>query len=226
MSILSRFGDIMAANINALLDKAEDPAKMVDQTLRNLRENLADVKKETKAVMADELSAKRRLDECQAEIARYTNAATNAVKAGQDNDARILLEKKQSLSAKLTDLQQTYDLAHANATKMRQMHDKLVNDIAELETRKDTIKAKINVAKAQERINKVTDAAGDASDNLAAFDRMEDKADRLLDEAMAHAELNEGPKDEAADLAAKYGGGSSNMSVEDELAAIKASMNQ
>lgn len=226
MSILSRFGDIMAANINALLDKAEDPAKMVDQTLRNLRENLADVKKETKAVMADELSAKRRLDECQAEIARYTNAATNAVKAGQDNDARVLLEKKQALSAKLTDLQQTYDLAHANATKMRQMHDKLVNDIAELETRKDTIKAKINVAKAQERINKVTDAAGDASDNLAAFDRMEDKADRLLDEAMAHAELNEGPKDEAADLAAKYGGGSSNMSVEDELAAIKASMNQ
>lgn len=226
MSILSRFGDIMAANINALLDKAEDPAKMVDQTLRNLRENLADVKKETKAVMADELSAKRRLDECQAEIARYTNAATNAVKAGQDNDARVLLEKKQSLSAKLTDLQQTYDLAHANATKMRQMHDKLVNDIAELETRKDTIKAKINVAKAQERINKVTDAAGDASDNLAAFDRMEDKADRLLDEAMAHAELNEGPKDEAADLAAKYGGSSSNMSVEDELAAIKASMNQ
>ena len=226
MSILSRFSDIMAANINALLDKAEDPAKMVDQTLRNLRENLADVKKETKAVMADELSAKRRLDECQAEIARYTNAATNAVKAGQDNDARVLLEKKQSLSAKLTDLQQTYDLAHANATKMRQMHDKLVNDIAELETRKDTIKAKINVAKAQERINKVTDAAGDASDNLAAFDRMEDKADRLLDEAMAHAALNEGPKDEAADLAAKYGGGSSNMSVEDELAAIKASMNQ
>lgn len=226
MSILSRFGDIMAANINALLDKAEDPAKMVDQTLRNLRENLADVKKETKAVMADELSAKRRLDECQAEIARYTNAATNAVKAGQDNDARVLLEKKQSLSAKLTDLQQTYDLAHANATKMRQMHDKLVNDITELETRKDTIKAKINVAKAQERINKVTDAAGDASDNLAAFDRMEDKADRLLDEAMAHADLNEGPKDEAADLAAKYGGGSSNMSVEDELAAIKASMNQ
>lgn len=226
MSILSRFGDIMAANINALLDKAEDPAKMVDQTLRNLRENLADVKKETKAVMADELSAKRRLDECQAEIARYTNAATNAVKAGQDNDARVLLEKKQSLSAKLTDLQQTYDLAHANATKMRQMHDKLVNDIAKLETRKDTIKAKINVAKAQERINKVTDAAGDASDNLAAFDRMENKADRLLDEAMAHAELNEGPKDEAADLADKYGGGSSNMSVEDELAAIKASMNQ
>ena len=226
MSILSRFGDIMAANINALLDKAEDPAKMVDQTLRNLRENLADVKKETKAVMADELSAKRRLDECQAEIARYTNAATNAVKAGQDNDARVLLEKKQSLSAKLTDLQQTYDLAHANATKMRQMHDKLVNDIAELETRKDTIKAKINVAKAQERINKVTDAAGEASDNLVAFDRMEDKADRLLDEAMAHADLNEGPKDEAADLADKYGGGSSNMSVEDELAAIKASMNQ
>ena len=65
MGILARFKDIMSANINDLLDKCEDPAKMVDQEMRKLREALADVKKETQAVMADEMAAKRRLDECE-----------------------------------------------------------------------------------------------------------------------------------------------------------------
>ena len=56
MGILQRFKDIMAANINALLDKAEDPEKMIDQTMRNLTKDLGEVKKETAAVMADERS--------------------------------------------------------------------------------------------------------------------------------------------------------------------------
>ena len=54
MGVLSRFKDIMASNVNALLDKFEDPAKMVDQMLIDLREDLAEVKKETDSVMADE----------------------------------------------------------------------------------------------------------------------------------------------------------------------------
>ena len=62
MGIISRFSDIMASNINALLDKCEDPAKMVDQTLRKLEENLADVKKETAGVMAEEKRAHRELE--------------------------------------------------------------------------------------------------------------------------------------------------------------------
>ncbi len=51
MGILTRFTDIMKSNINALLDKCEDPAKMIDQTLRDLREDLAEVKKETANIM-------------------------------------------------------------------------------------------------------------------------------------------------------------------------------
>ena len=64
MGILSRFGDIMKANINDLLDKCEDPEKMIDQSLRDLNQNLAEVKKETAGVMADEKRAKRDLDDC------------------------------------------------------------------------------------------------------------------------------------------------------------------
>lgn len=53
MGIISRFKDIMSANINALLDKMEDPEKMVDQYLRNLESDLGKVKQETASVMAD-----------------------------------------------------------------------------------------------------------------------------------------------------------------------------
>ena len=62
MGIISRFKDIMSANINALLDKMEDPEKMVDQYLRNLESDLGKVKQETASVMADEQRAKRELD--------------------------------------------------------------------------------------------------------------------------------------------------------------------
>ena len=67
MGIIQRFTDIMSANINALLDRAEDPAKMIDQYLRNLQEDLANVKEETATVMAEEKRAARELDECNAE---------------------------------------------------------------------------------------------------------------------------------------------------------------
>ena len=59
MGIISRFKDIMSANINALLDKMEDPEKMVDQYLRNLESDLGKVKQETASVMADEQSQER-----------------------------------------------------------------------------------------------------------------------------------------------------------------------
>lgn len=61
MSILGRFKDIMSSNINALLDKAENPEKMVDQYLRNLNSDLGKVKAETASVMAEEQRAKRAL---------------------------------------------------------------------------------------------------------------------------------------------------------------------
>ena len=81
MGIITRFKDIMAANINALLDKCEDPEKMIDQYLRNLESDLGKVKAETASVMADEKRAKRELDECNAEITKFQNYAVKAVEA-------------------------------------------------------------------------------------------------------------------------------------------------
>ena len=223
MGIISRFKDIMSANINALLDKCEDPEKMIDQYMRNLQSDLGKVKAETASVMADEQRAKRELDECTAEINKLQAYAEKAVAAGNDDDARQFLAKKQTLVTKQQAFQQTYTLAADNAAKMRQMHDKLVNDINELDSRRDTIKAKMKVAKAQQTVNKMTSGMGKAETSLSAFDRMEAKADRMLDEANAMAELNTaGAENSINDLEDKYK--VSAPAVDDELAAIKAKM--
>ena len=224
MGILQRFKDIMSSNINALLDRAENPEKMVDQTLRNLNSDLAKVKAETAGVMADEQKAKRNLDEVNAEIAKMQGYAEKAVLAGNDADATRFLAEKNKLVAKQAQLQQIYDVAAANAMKMRQMHDKLINDISELESRRDAIKAKIRVAKAQQDINKITSTVTDSSSSIAAFQRMEDKADAMLDRAEAESQLNYSvAANEVDSLTAKYDA-APDAGVADELAALKAKL--
>ena len=220
MSILKRFTDIMSANLNALLDKAEDPAKMVDQILRNLNDDLGKVKAETASIMAEESRAKRELAECTQEVNKLLTYAKRAVEAGNDADARLFLSKKATLVEKQSTLEQKVQLASDNAKKMRQMHDKLVEEISELNARRDSIKAKLATAKMQNRINELGGAVGTAKTNLGAFARMEDKANRLLDEANAMAELNTAPIDEIDNLMSKYDT-VAHSSIEDELAVLK-----
>ena len=224
MAILERFADIIKANINDLLDKCEDPAKMIDQYLRDLTEDLAEVKKETAAVMAEETRTRRMLEENTAEVKRYEELAKKALTAGNEGDARVFLGKKQQLADKVASLQATYDAAHANAEKMRQMHDKLVGDIETLHGRREMVKAKMAVAKTQEKVNKVGASADKAAGAMSAFERMERKADQMLDQANAMAELNTAPVDEAAALEAKYASAAGDAAVDKELAKLKAEL--
>ena len=212
MGILKRFKDIMSANINAMLDKAEDPEKMIDQYLRDLQEDLRNVKSETATVM-----------DCDADIAKMQSYAEKALLAGNEADAMKFLEKKNQLSTKRTSLQQSYDMAAGNAAKMKEMHDKLTKDIMDLNARKDAIKAKVQVAKTQEKMNKMMGSVTDTAGTISAFDRMEAKADAMLDKANAMAELNASGKDETDDLMSKYDAEPSSA-VSDELAALKAKM--
>ena len=205
---------------------------MIDQYLRDLQEDLRKVKSETATVMAEEQRCKRQLDECDAEIAKMQTYAEKALVAGNEGDAMKFLEKKNQLTQKQVALQQAYDAAAANAAKMRQMH-KLTKDVSDLNARKETIKAKVQVAKTQERMNKMMSGIGDSSASLDAFSRMEAKADAMLDKANAMSELNSSSADSIDDLASKESGIDSlaakydaapNADVQDELAALKAKM--
>ena len=224
MGMLTRFKDIVSSNIHALLDRAEDPSKMIDQYLRNLSNDLAAVKKETAGVMAEESRTKRLVQENEKEVFKFTELAKRALVAGNDDDARVFLAKKHELEDIGAGLQTAAAAAHENALKMRQMHDKLVKDINSLNARRNTLKAKAAVAKTQERINKIGATGDKAQGALGAFGRMEEKINEQLDRANARAELDAAPIDEALALEEKYRGINVDSSVDDELAAMKAQL--
>lgn len=221
MGILNRFTTVMKANINALLDKAEDPAKMVDQYLIDLNQSLAEVKKETASVIAEEKRTARLVEQNASESTRMESLAKKALQAGNEDDARTFLTKKQQIDATGEELKRAADAAHVNADKMRQMHDKLVSDIENLKNRRETIKAKAAVAKTQNRVNGLvgTDKADGAID---AFNRMEARVNRDLDTAEAMTELNEQPVDEAEALERKYAMAADDAAVDEELARLKS----
>lgn len=221
-SVFERAKTILKATVNDILDKAEDPQKMIDQSLRDLRESLAEVKQSVTEVMANEKRDLRALNQCKDRVARLQTAAQNALKGGSEEDARKLVAAKQEEESKLPALQANYDNSSANSAKMRQMHNDLVDRINDLEARRDTVKATMANASAQQRINKLMESGSDASDTIGAFERMEEKAQRMLDEAQSRAELNDGNSDESAeDIAQRWSAPGNNASVDDELAAMK-----
>ncbi|MBR2743372.1 MAG: PspA/IM30 family protein [Clostridia bacterium] len=222
MGILSRFGDILSANVNALLDKAEDPAKMIDQYLREATENLEQVKNETAAVIAEETRTRRLIDENDKNIAKYLDLAEKALKSGNEADAKAFISKKQQLESNAASLQKSYAVAKENADKMRQLYNKLNSDIAALQARRDTVKANVAVAKTQETINKIGSSAEGVKGAMSDFERMERKAEQMLDTANAKAELDAVSDVDA--LAAKYADSTVDTSVDDELAAMKAKL--
>ena len=223
MGILDRFSTIVKANINALLDKAEDPGKMIDQYLTEMTESLAEVKRETAGVMAEETRTRSKVEANRAEVQKYADLAKKALQAGNEGDARVFIAKKQQQETAGQGLEEAYAVAKANAQKMREMHDKLVGDIEELKRRRETIKAKVAVARTQGKLNEIGAASDKAEDAMSAFQRMEEKADRMLDRETAIAELNAAPKDEAAALEEKYSGAGP-AAVDDELARLKAEL--
>lgn len=215
MGILSRFKDIMKVNVNALLDKVEDPEKTIDDYMRSLNSDLGKVRAETASVLADERMAKRAWDECRAEIKKLQHYACKSVEAGDDEEARRFLERKVTQAEKLEQLQASYDLASANAASMKQIQDKLASDMGQLEARRAELKGKMAVAKVQQALNSIVNKD-------SVFEALEEKVNRAYDKAMAIAELRAESKDNLDALFAQY---EKNTSAEDELAEIKEKMN-
>ncbi|GAA0135122.1 PspA/IM30 family protein [Paenibacillus sp. YSY-4.3] len=240
MGILSRFRDIMRANVNSFVDRAEDPAKAMDEYMRTLLSDLGKVKAEAAAVLADERRAKASLDECQAEIKKLQRYAEKAVEAGSEDDALKFLDHKAQQAAKLNELQQAHELAAAKAVSMQQLQEKLTSDLGQLEARHSEVKEKLALSRVQQ------DFGMGSSSSSGSFEELEEKAYFAAEEALALAELRAGETlDNAADPAAhleqdvsvKPGVNSSTnsstnssastpASVEDELAAIKARLNK
>lgn len=221
MGVFQRIADVMSANINDLLDKAEDPEKMAKQYLRQALEDLSEVKANTATIIADEKQCKRNLDEANEQVKKYDGLARKAVTAGNDNDARVFLTEKNKAVKTAEAAKAAYDAAKANADKMRALYTKLNNDVSTLQSRLKNIRAMSAVADAQETVSRMT--GKDYGGGLAKFDAMEDRVRQKLDASSASMELASAPANEADALDAKYG--SEGSDVDSELAALKAELN-
>lgn len=225
MGILTRFKDIMASNINALLDKCENPEKMIDQIVRNLQKDLKEVKSETASVMAEESRCKRALEEATKDVEKFQIYAIKALEAGNENDARKFLEEKVKAEEVRVAAEQAFEVAKINSKRMITLHDKLQNDVKTIEARKAAVKAKMKAAKTQQKINKMQAKNPTGEVSMASFDKYEAMANKAMDEAMAMSQLNNVEEDGMDDLLAKY---DDNVlsSVDDELAKLKESLNK
>jgi len=230
MGILSRFSDIMSANINAILSKAEaeNADKLLEKYLRDAKESLAQAKAETAAVIAEETGLARKLADNEAACDKYENYAVSAVIKGNDDDARKFLAYKNRLEAEREEMYSQYARAKENSEKMRQLLKKLSDDINASEDRLRGLKQQLTVAKQQEKLNKLGEKF--ANNPLSGADSLFDAVQKRVDAADAAAALDkEFVKEtrEVEDLAKKYSAAVQGIKadqVEDQLAMLKAGL--
>jgi phage shock protein A len=220
----------MSANINSLLSKAEagNADKLLEKYLRDAKENIAQVKAETAAVIAEETGLGRKLSDNEAECKKYEGYAVAAVKKGNDDDARKFLTYKSRLETERADLSSQYDRAKDNSEKMRQLLKKLTDDVRTSEDKLKELRQKLTVAKQQEKLNKLDEKLG--QNPLNGADSLFEAVQKRVDAADAAASLNKEftkETNDVEDLAKKYDATTLEVKadqVEDQLAALKASL--
>ena len=230
MGILSRFKDIMSANINSVLDKAEskNADKILENYVREAKENLEEVKAETAGVIADEMAAGRKVTSLQDEAAKLQKYAEQAVLAGNDADAKKFLEGKNTALTQQADAEKVYAQAKVNSDHMREMTKKLMGDIDAADAKLQELKAKLSVAEQTEKMNELAEKMGNVKYSMSDYSSLVDAVQKRIDAADAKAELNNelNSSYDIDELKKKYevSAAPAGTNVDDELAALKSQL--
>lgn len=219
MGIFNRLSDVIKANINDLLDKAEDPEKMIKQMVLEMEESVNKATLSVAQSIANEKQLQRRLDKETTNIEEWQSKAEQAIKAGRDDLAKAALEKKLVASKNVNDLLPTHQSAKATADRLKSQLEQLKKKLDEARSRQNTLIARSNAAKAEKQLNQAMSGVG--TDAFSKFEKMEGKVEQMEAEAEAFGELNSSDKsleEEFANL--------SSPDVDDELEKLKAQLNQ
>lgn len=214
MAFLSRVRDILSANLNDLLDRAEDPEKMVNQYLRDLNANLYETKTHVAAAMADETKLHNKMVQYQAEADQWQSKAEAALRANDEELARQALSRKLS-SQKLADnYKQQYEAQDQQVEEMQDALVKLEARIAEAKARRDLLIAKRNRAETQETIQRTIQGIN-STNALDKLGQLEERVDDQLAQADAMARLNRGT------LESRFEDLEANQELDQELATLR-----
>lgn len=220
LDIFGRIKDILAANVDELLSRAEDPELMADQMVRRYEDAMKELLNSTAVIKASAKEAKARLDDCDADIRKFAGYAERALLDGNEEKARQAILLKQEKEALHPALEQNYAAVKVQADRAEDDYRKLVAGLAKIKARVEAMKNTAKAAKvknlSEEVHSKTVNAAGGVMDKI---DKLEAKANRMLNVAEAKAELR-GQGSAADELDALYGE-KSDSKVEDELAAMK-----
>ncbi|MBX0326837.1 PspA/IM30 family protein [Oscillochloris sp. ZM17-4] len=217
MSILGRIKDLVSANVNSMLDKAEDPEKMANEYLRQLTNELYEARTGVAAAMADETKLEQRRISTQGEADQWQSKAEAALRAGDEALAKAALARKVQ-AQKLSDQYRQQEVAQEE--QVSALQDALVDletRIAEVKAKKELIIAKKNRAATQEALQRTTASMGRIS-AMDKLDDLEDKVDDRLAKAEAMAKLEQGS------LETKFRNLEKDQEVDSELAELKRKM--
>ncbi len=188
MGILDRIRTVLKANINALISRAEDPEKMLNQLIMDMNENLLDAKKQVAMAIADEKKLERQALENKGQAEDWERKAMLAVKAGKDDLAKEALLRKQEYEGYATSFQKEFESQHASVEQLKDALRQLQGKIEEASRKKNLLIARAKRAEAQKQIQQTMGALG-AGSSFDTFDRMAQKVDQIEAEAEAAKEL-------------------------------------
>lgn len=232
MSILSRTTTIFKAKMNKLLNRAENPAEILDYSYEKQVELLRNVKRG----IVEVTTAKRRLEmqaaQIQQNVANADDQARRALAAGREDLARVVLQRKQTAQQQLAGLQQQIQGLDIQQQKLAEAEARLETKIETFRSQKEVIKAQYSAATAQVKIGEAfTGVSEEMADVGAAIERAQNKTqemqaragaiDELVDEGVL-SDLSGSPDKVEAELA-KVG---AQQNVEIELAALKQELGQ
>jgi len=190
MGILDRIRTVLKANINALISKAEDPEKMLNQLIMDMNEQLLEAKKQVALSIADEKKLERQALENKAQGEYWEKKAMLAVKAGKDDLAKEALLRKQEYDGYATSFQKEYESQHASVEQLKDALRQLQAKIEEASRKKNLLIARAKRAEAQKQIQQTMGSLS-ANSSFDTFDRMAQKVDQIEAEAEAMKELGE-----------------------------------
>lgn len=219
MGFFKRITDLTKASLNDLLDKAEDPVKMLSQYLRELEQDMAEAEVSVAKQISIEKKLKQQYEEADEMATKREQQAMKALEANNEDLARKALADKKIHQQKADDFKVQYENAKTNADQLRNQLQEMKDEFYRLKNKKATLEARAESAKAQKKINQTMSGFG--KDNaVKGFSRMEDKVMDMEAEAEASKELknmNTSLDDELDDL--------DDLGVDDELAKLKEKMN-
>jgi len=222
MNIGDRFARLVKSNVNDLINKMEDPEKVLEQAVQDMQKDLIKVRQAYAEVSASTKRMEEQIRLAESEAAKWYERAQLALSKGEDELAREALTRRKQQLEMSDSLKEQVEGQQGSITTLYESMKELEAKMAEAKAKKDQIIARARTAKATTKVNDMLSGVGSTS-SMAAFDRMTEKVDQLEAQADVSKQL--------AASAPGSGGGStidqqfkaleSGNAVDDELAAMK-----